>query len=70
LKTNLTISYTARTTIFLNIPDNTLTSAEIQTLENNELAKFRQGISDGVWTEGDYDVSWDKEPIALFEEAL
>jgi hypothetical protein len=63
--TELTISYTARTTIYLNIPNNTLTSEEIEMIENSKLAEFKQGIEKGgVWTEGDYSVSWSQEPIA------
>jgi hypothetical protein len=64
MKTQLTISYTARTTIYMDISDNTLTSAEIEALENSKLAQFKQGVENGVWTEGDYDVSWSEEPIA------
>jgi hypothetical protein len=63
--TELTISYVAKTTIYLNIPDNTLTSEEIEMLENSKLAEFKQGIEKGVvCTEEDYDVSWSEEPIA------
>jgi hypothetical protein len=64
MKTQLTIRYTARTTIYLDTPDNTLTSAEIEALKNSKLAEFKEGIENGVWTEGDYDVSWSEEPIA------